>query len=656
MNLPCPHRNLCPENPFENLSSEDFDVDHSFCYGSYPGSPPGAGRDWSTGDCGGCTVLQGPVSCMEIGPLECSICVTKGETNCGNQSAYVDADCNPLPITCNVDTPCTIDYPDGRHYTYTLPAGSVCLPSQALADQAAQDLACQIARKRTCNLTPIPRCTCVGTPYIGQIFDSDSAAAGWTLHYDSGMLPPGLHLSGRVITGTPTTAGTYNFGITAADPQGNSCSMLYTISVLRITTTTLPSYTVGTPYSYQLSVTGGGGNYGWSLESGSLPDGITLSETGLLSGTPTASNGTLSAKFSVVDKVCEATQRSHLPPKVVLTTTSHTTIRTKHGWTDYSGNIYGTLYKTLTPVGWMYQLACNINENYGYPGFTYDYPFAGGSRYDYAGYSAIDLYGTLTSKHEKNLRVVCPNPALYHVNGPVYVGNNQYTLSGVFFNLNRLDGYCWPPDPSSCQTCSSDQADWVFLRNDGVADIWDYPHNMTMDRFAMTSPNPTTLAYDSFNVIAGVLIQPNPPPNWPTVVIWPYVDYRWPWAGIVAVGQWTITLSDPYTDAEAEASKVAYDSNGKVATIVPNWKVWNSNYMWHRSDLETSVDYTLHCTNLVPGQNYTAKAQLLYGNGSITTVSFPFQAITDTHDAHGTIPTPAVNTHITVKSPTLIYT
>jgi Putative Ig domain len=51
-----------------------------------------------------------------------------------------------------------------------------------------------------------------------------------------------------------------------------------------ITTTSLPNGVVGQAYSVQLQ---GSNVASWSVMSGTLPDGITLSTSGLLSGTPT---------------------------------------------------------------------------------------------------------------------------------------------------------------------------------------------------------------------------------------------------------------------------------------------------------------------------------------------------------------------------------
>jgi hypothetical protein len=55
---------------------------------------------------------------------------------------------------------------------------------------------------------------------------------------------------------------------------------------LLVATDSLPTPTMGTDYSHQLTVTGGIGGNTWALASGTLPTGLTLSATGLLSGLP----------------------------------------------------------------------------------------------------------------------------------------------------------------------------------------------------------------------------------------------------------------------------------------------------------------------------------------------------------------------------------
>ena len=72
-------------------------------------------------------------------------------------------------------------------------------------------------------------------------------------------------------------------GVTYVQPQSNPVSVPTSPT---ITTTLLPSASVGKAYTQQLAANGGG-TITWSY-SGNLPAGMTFSNTGLLSGTPTA--------------------------------------------------------------------------------------------------------------------------------------------------------------------------------------------------------------------------------------------------------------------------------------------------------------------------------------------------------------------------------
>lgn len=64
----------------------------------------------------------------------------------------------------------------------------------------------------------------------------------------------------------------------------------YTPPTLAIATTTLPDGNVNYPYTQTLASTGGYPPLTWSLDSGSLPDGLTLSSSGVISGTPTTAD------------------------------------------------------------------------------------------------------------------------------------------------------------------------------------------------------------------------------------------------------------------------------------------------------------------------------------------------------------------------------
>ena len=80
-----------------------------------------------------------------------------------------------------------------------------------------------------------------------------------------------------------------------------SLTVNYTVAQpLSITTSSLPPGGVGTAYSTTLAATGGSGSYSWSIASGGLPAGLTLSSSGVISGTPT-SGGAPSITFRVTD-------------------------------------------------------------------------------------------------------------------------------------------------------------------------------------------------------------------------------------------------------------------------------------------------------------------------------------------------------------------
>jgi Putative Ig domain len=127
----------------------------------------------------------------------------------------------------------------------------------------------------------------------------------------SGTLPPGLSLSASTtnsvnIVGTPGSQGTFGpFVIQAMDADGSvamSVSFNVTVSDLAISTTSpLANGSAGALYNQQFQATGGTIPYSWAVASGSaLPAGLTLSSTGLLSGTPTA-QGTTTFGVTVTD-------------------------------------------------------------------------------------------------------------------------------------------------------------------------------------------------------------------------------------------------------------------------------------------------------------------------------------------------------------------
>ncbi|MBI4890383.1 MAG: putative Ig domain-containing protein [Acidobacteria bacterium] len=110
------------------------------------------------------------------------------------------------------------------------------------------------------------------------------------------QLPAGLSLSpAGVISGTPLAAGSSTFTVKLTDAAGREAYQYFTLVIglapanpLTITSTGLPRGTAGTAYSQAFAAAGGTAPYTWSVASGTLPLGLTLSPAGVLAGTPAA--------------------------------------------------------------------------------------------------------------------------------------------------------------------------------------------------------------------------------------------------------------------------------------------------------------------------------------------------------------------------------
>ena len=146
-----------------------------------------------------------------------------------------------------------------------------------------------------------------GVPYTSSL-----QASGGTPKYSwsvaSGTLPAGLKLeptSGQV-SGTPTTTGTYAFVAQVADQNTPSASKTAPASItvastaLVVTSSALPGAATGQPYTAQLTASGGTPGYNWAISKGALPAGLSFSNNGAISGTPTAS-GTFTFTARVSD-------------------------------------------------------------------------------------------------------------------------------------------------------------------------------------------------------------------------------------------------------------------------------------------------------------------------------------------------------------------
>jgi len=128
-----------------------------------------------------------------------------------------------------------------------------------------------------------------------------------------GDLPPGLTLSGQgLLQGTLTQAGEFSFVVSATDANGRQAlyaSQLIILTAFTVTTTSLPGATRDESYESTLTAAGGVEPLSWAVTMGALPDGLVLSSSGVLSGTPTV-QGTFDLIVTATDSTSRTASRS----------------------------------------------------------------------------------------------------------------------------------------------------------------------------------------------------------------------------------------------------------------------------------------------------------------------------------------------------------
>lgn len=134
-----------------------------------------------------------------------------------------------------------------------------------------------------------------------QTFSASGGTAPYTFSLAGGSFPAGITLNAAtgVLSGTPTVSGTFPFSVRATDSSTGpgtpfSATNNYSLVVnappviIVLSPSTLSSGKSGVSSSQTLTATGGTAPYRFAITSGALPNGITLSSAGVLSGTPTA--------------------------------------------------------------------------------------------------------------------------------------------------------------------------------------------------------------------------------------------------------------------------------------------------------------------------------------------------------------------------------
>ncbi len=193
---------------------------------------------------------------------------------------------------------------------------------------------------------------------------SSAAASGdfaISRNYCQQGIAPSTHCD-LYVTFTPTATGTRTGQLTIND-NGQGSPHTVTLAgtgssgspaTLSVSTTSLPSAIVAQAYASQLQASGGTTPYSWSLISGSLPSGLSLSSFGAISGTPGAA-GTSSFTVQVKDSAASpqtATQAFSLTVNVltVSVTVSPTSVALQPSQTQqFTATVSGT---SSTGVTW----------------------------------------------------------------------------------------------------------------------------------------------------------------------------------------------------------------------------------------------------------------------------------------------------------------
>ena len=172
---------------------------------------------------------------------------------------------------------------------------------------AQAQLTLTVVTAMSISTTSLPAGTLGGAYHAAM--DASGGTPPYTWSVTAGSLPPGLTLqpSSGEISGTPTSQGSTTFTVTAQDSSSTKQTRTQSLTMvivaaapLAITTSVLINATPNTNYSATLLATGGVGMLTWTMASGALPTGLSVSGSGVITGDPTVP-GTSTFTVQVTD-------------------------------------------------------------------------------------------------------------------------------------------------------------------------------------------------------------------------------------------------------------------------------------------------------------------------------------------------------------------
>lgn len=250
---------------------------------------------------------------------------------------------NPCsPVFTNAPQSASGTCPNGSTYSLSFPAGIFTAESQVLADRKAFTAAVAALRGHSICLSSLaPTSVCRGEFYFGiiSLVSTDLPAS---LVLVSGEVSDGLVLTlesdRAVVQGTPTSFGATRFTLQATSAVGVVTQQDYVVSVTGIVTgSVLTPGTEGTDYNAQLTaVIPDGSVAAWSIQAGTLPDGLDLdAATGAITGTPTTpGDSTFTIGVTAAGHTCTKQFSLHVASGV---TPPHCLTNTSIAFTTFAG-------------------------------------------------------------------------------------------------------------------------------------------------------------------------------------------------------------------------------------------------------------------------------------------------------------------------------